>query len=155
MIWRFAYGLGFVLAWCWNRVLRTRRTEMLHRVQARLGLPEESASGIVRGVYQCLARGLIEVFLTRLLRLQLPPTEVRGFEYLSELKKRNSGFVLVTAHLGNWELLTRLDYYCGIQGLSSRSGFGGRSSNGCYPMLGAMPFAPWKRRALPAISLKC
>ena len=117
MMWRCAHGVGRVLAWCWSRVLRTRKTEMMHRVQARLGLPEEYASGVVRGVYQCLARGLVEVCLTRVFKQRLPPTEVRGFEYLSELKKRNDGFVVVTAHLGNWELLTRLDYYCGIEGL--------------------------------------
>jgi Kdo2-lipid IVA lauroyltransferase/acyltransferase len=62
---------------------------------------------IVKGVYRNLGQVLIEV-------LRFPVTDRRyverfvsidGFEKVSEVRSRNNGLIMLTAHFGNWELL--------------------------------------------------
>lgn len=112
-----ADNLSSAFGWIWCRLIRTRRTEMVTRLTARLGLSERAAIGMVDEVYRSLARGLAESLIIGSKRVTSMPVEVRGYRHMTELHRRGSGLIVVTVHQGNWELLTRLDYLCQIDGV--------------------------------------
>ena len=117
MYWRSIQAASSVLGYLWARVVRTRRAEMLHRVSERLSLQRQCAARVTDGVYRSLAHGLALVLLARWGKHLCVPVEVRGYEHMTELHASSKGFVVVTAHFGVWELLTRLDMLCSIEGV--------------------------------------
>ena len=112
-----ADNLSSAFGWIWCRLIRTRRTEMVTRLTARLGLSEQAAIGMADEVYRSLARGLAESLIMGSKRVTSLPVEVRGYRHMTELHRLGSGLIVVTVHQGNWELLTRLDYLCQIDGV--------------------------------------
>ncbi|MGB0648549.1 MAG: lysophospholipid acyltransferase family protein, partial [Bradymonadia bacterium] len=105
-----------LIAWFWRTALRTRRREMITRVQSALHLDRIAAEHFVRTVYRQLSTSLVECLMLALKPKTLRQTTIRGWGHLVRLKSAKRGFVVITAHTGNWELLTHLDYLCGING---------------------------------------
>jgi Kdo2-lipid IVA lauroyltransferase/acyltransferase len=109
-------SLTFWLGWLWSTLIRTRKKEMKARVKGCLNLSEEDSTVLVREVYHQMAASLIEVLTGRTSGRLLATTIIEGWAHLVNLHGRRGGFVVVTAHTGNWELLTHLDTLCGIDG---------------------------------------
>lgn len=100
-----ARGIGRL----WVR-LSAPRTERV-RVQLATAFPNRSSGereAWTRGVFEHLAQGLIELLILRGSQRTalMDQVEVRGLEHLraAEAKTEHGGVVIVTAHLGNWEL---------------------------------------------------
>ena len=104
---RWAVGLGGALGWIWYRIIPVRRGVARANLQAALGEAGDEAH--LRGMYRHFGRSFIE-----LLRFGRRPAaelwetlQVEGVEYLDEALTRQRGALILTAHLGNWELLVR------------------------------------------------
>lgn len=98
-LFRAARPLGALLGWLVGSCLRVRRRHV-ERSMARAGV----ASGRASEMYQRLGRGVFE-----LLWLSLPGRRrldgvVEIDPELSSLLKEGRGFVVATAHTGNWDL---------------------------------------------------
>lgn len=104
------------LAWVWCTFVRTRKAEMQSRIKRRLGISDHDAVVLVRKVYRQMSASLVEVLTGMTAGRLLATTTIEGWRHLSDLHRRREGFVVVTAHTGNWELLTHLDTLCGIHG---------------------------------------
>ena len=104
------------LGWFWYTVIRTRRHEMKQRIEVALGVNGVIAESVVKGVYGHLSESLVDVLIGFEQRRLVSKTTIEGWQHLVELHRRSSGFVVVTAHTGNWEILTHLDQLCGISG---------------------------------------
>lgn len=105
-----------VISWFWSRVLRTRRREMIVRVRRGLSFEDKVAERFVGTVYRQLSLSLVECLILALRPKLRCRTTIVGWQHLVPLRSSKRGFVVVTAHTGNWELLTHLDYLCGING---------------------------------------
>ena len=57
-----------------------------------------------RGTQTGSARRQLTAALLRAWRTSVPSEEWRGFEHIVAARKRGKGGILITAHLGNWEL---------------------------------------------------
>lgn len=108
--------LHLSVGWIWHSVIRTRSGEMMQRIQTHLGVETVVAKQILKGVYYHLSTSLVEVLFGIHRRRIVSTTIIEGWHHLSHLHQRAEGFVVVTAHTGNWELLTHLDHLCGITG---------------------------------------
>ncbi len=99
---RWAYGLGEGLADLQWRVSARDR----HTVQANLSVifekPMPPDSPEVRGVFRNFGRYLVEFFRTY--TAPPPTTIVEGREHLERLVRIKQGGIILSAHLGNWEL---------------------------------------------------
>ena len=109
-------ALAHCLAWIWFHCVRIRRKEMQARVSERLCLSSPAAEAMVAEVYFNLARNLLEPLIRGPVSNGSWPIEVRGWANLIELRRRSKGYVVITAHMGNWEVLTHLADVCGISG---------------------------------------
>lgn len=106
----WADALGRALGWGWYRLVPIRRGVARRNVHAALGLQDGAGEPIVRGMYLHLGRSFVE-----LLRFGGRPLEafaeggrirVEGLEHIAGVGER--GILMLTAHLGNWELLVRV-----------------------------------------------
>ncbi len=100
--WALALG-STVGSWAgWAAPGLRRRAEM--RVVARLGLGPAQAREVVDGMFRNLGRSVVE--MARLARSFDPAHVELSAEDAEELARRSrAGLVVVTGHLGNWELL--------------------------------------------------
>lgn len=100
-----ADALGRFLGWGWYRLVPIRRAVARENVRAALALAPAEAEPVVRGMYRHLGRSFVE--LLRFGGRPLPPdaVEIRGREHLAVGPR---GVLILTAHLGNWELLVRV-----------------------------------------------
>jgi KDO2-lipid IV(A) lauroyltransferase len=119
------------LGWCLGRLLRLRQRRILEHL--RLAHPEASAAqiaGLARGVYRHL--GLLFFELLRLPTLRaaglMESCTVRGRENFEAAAVKGRGVIVLTAHVGNWELgLARaamLGYPCHVLTRSIRGQLG-------------------------------
>ncbi|MCF7935771.1 MAG: lysophospholipid acyltransferase family protein [Synergistales bacterium] len=100
----FRRGIGFVLRWVW----RPRHRVMRHNLG--LAFPKRSVPErrrIQADVYRHLAETLTEILLVvkeprRALQWM---TSVEGESYLADALRSGRGVLIVTGHVGNWELL--------------------------------------------------
>lgn len=99
-------GFGRLLGWGWYRLVPVRRAVARENVRRALALSPAETEAIVRGMYRHLGRSFVE--LLRFGGRPLPPEAVRieGRENIAAAGER--GVLIVTAHLGNWELLVRV-----------------------------------------------
>lgn len=102
-----ALALGAALGWVTGTVLRIRRAD----VEAHLALafPDEGRAWrrrVARGCYVHLGREGVAMF--RLARLDknavVARTEVVGFDAVEAAVRAGTGAIIVTGHIGNWEL---------------------------------------------------
>ena len=104
---RAALGLCSVLGWCVGVVLRVRRADTDQHLL--MAFPERAPDWrrrVSRGSYMHLAR---EAAMTiRLSRMRpeeiVRRTEVAGLDALREAVARGSGVIMISGHLGNWEV---------------------------------------------------
>lgn len=99
---RWVDGLGRALGWGWYRVVPIRRA--VARENVRRALPGVAVEPVVRGMYRHLGRSFVE--LLRSARRPLP-VRVEGRGYLDAALADGRGVLVLTAHLGNWEVLVR------------------------------------------------
>lgn len=101
---RAADGLGRALGWGWYRLVPIRRRVARDNVTRALALPPAEVERIVRGMYRHLGRSFVE-----LLRFagRTPSVLVEGRAHLDAALAAGRGALVLTAHLGNWELLVR------------------------------------------------
>ena len=68
-----------------------------------LGAPIPAHSPLIREAFRNFGRYLVEFFTSH--RVQRPEVILDGYEHLTDTLRRDRGTILLTAHLGNWELL--------------------------------------------------
>jgi KDO2-lipid IV(A) lauroyltransferase len=106
-------GLGFLVF----SVLRVRRRVTLQNLEQSLQLPREKALRLARRVYGHLCTGALEFLRAGDLSLQ----EARAFlgepqvARLWQILGEGRGMLVLTAHLGNWDLLACAAARCGIK----------------------------------------
>lgn len=103
---RWADGLGRALGWGWYRLVPIRRAVARRNVHAALGLPAAAGEPIVRGMYLHLGRSFVELLRFGGRPLEASRVRVEGREHVDG--PGEAGILIVTAHLGNWELLVRV-----------------------------------------------
>ncbi len=104
---RAATGLPAALGWLLGVVLRVRRSDTDRHL--RIAFPERASSWrrrVARGSYMHFAR---EAAMTmRLARMEpeevVRRTEVEGFEALQRAAESGRGAIVISGHLGNWEV---------------------------------------------------
>ncbi len=103
---RCSDALGRLLGWGWYRLVPIRRAVARENVARALALDPTGTEAVVRGMYRHLGRSFVE--LLRFGGRPLPPEAVRieGRAHIAAAGAR--GVLVVTAHLGNWELLVRV-----------------------------------------------
>lgn len=99
-----ADALGQALGWMWYRLVPIRRGVARANVAAALGRSPAETEAVVAGMYRHLGRSFVE--LLRFTR-RPAPVRVEGREHLDAALAAGRGALVLTAHLGNWELLVR------------------------------------------------
>lgn len=102
----WADGLGRLLGWGWYRLVPIRRAVARENVHAALGLQAPAGEPIVRDMYLHLGRSFVELLRFGGRPLEASTVRVEGTEHIDGAGER--GVLIVTAHLGNWELLVRV-----------------------------------------------
>lgn len=104
---RWAMGGGAALGWFLGYVLRVRRRVVKHNLS--MAFPSETPAWrarVARDAYLHLGRETVAIFLlSRLTPEQLNArTTMVGFEGFQEALEAGKGVILMTGHLGNWEI---------------------------------------------------
>ena len=70
-------------------------------------LPHPARKALVRGLFDHLGRSVFEVLRLRRLTPERVDkmVDVEGIEHLQAVQRAGRGFIIVTGHLGNWELM--------------------------------------------------
>jgi KDO2-lipid IV(A) lauroyltransferase len=102
---RAALGLGAFLGaalWAFSK-RKVDKAEM--RCVSALGMGITPARKIVRTSYVNMGKSIVEFIRLQRLHSQLASwASIEGKEYLDEAMARGKGVLLMTAHIGNWEL---------------------------------------------------
>ena len=85
----------------WARSRIDRRAVQVN-VAAVLGAPVSECSPLVRETFRNFGRYLVEFFTVH--QGERPEVRVEGRDYFAKAQHRQRGVILLTAHLGNWEL---------------------------------------------------
>ena len=99
--------LGRCLGWLAFSVLRVRRKVTLDNIRQALDLPEPERVLLARRVYDNMCTGALEFLCLG----RLTPARARAImgeqslARLEALRDRGQGVLVLTAHLGNWDLL--------------------------------------------------
>jgi KDO2-lipid IV(A) lauroyltransferase len=104
---RAARALGSLIGWVAGVVLRVRRGDTDRHLQ--IAFPERDSAWrrrVARSSYMHFAReAAMTVRLSRMPSEEIVRrTEVEGFEALREAAARGTGAVVISGHLGNWEV---------------------------------------------------
>lgn len=104
---RVALGLGSVLGWSLGSLLRVRRGDVDRHL--RIAFPDRESAWrrrVARGSYRHFAReAVMTIRLPQMRREEIVErTEVVGFEALNDAIARGGGAILISGHLGNWEV---------------------------------------------------
>jgi Kdo2-lipid IVA lauroyltransferase/acyltransferase len=108
--WERADGLARALGAIGYRCSRRYRTaSVTNLLTAFPGMTEAEARSITKQVFSNFCRALIEFFIVQ----RFDPSdiervmELRGTEHADETLRRGKGGIILTAHIGNWEVLAR------------------------------------------------
>ncbi len=113
-----AYRLGAGLGRLWLALDHRHRKVVVKNLELALGLKANSAESrqLQREIAEHLGQNLCELFLLRSpgsrRRLQ-ENIELKGLEHLEKIRRRGSGAIIVSAHLGNWEISGLISQYLG------------------------------------------
>ncbi len=102
-------GFGRVVGWLFWHLLPARRAMAVATIQERLQVPRDKAKDIARASFTHAAQAFGEIFLTR----QMDPVFMRdhieisatGRSRVNRVFSLNRPVVVVTGHMGSWELL--------------------------------------------------
>jgi len=95
---------GAALGWIWYRIVPIRRAVARRNVSRALELEASAAEVVVTGMYRHLGRSALELLaLDRVARA----ARVSGLVHLTTALGEGRGVLLLSAHLGNWEVLVR------------------------------------------------
>lgn len=95
---------GAMLGWVWYRGVPIRRAVARENVARALGRPRGETEAVVRGMYLNLGRSAAELLALDRVAARL---EIDGMAHLQTALQAGQGAILLTAHLGNWEVLVR------------------------------------------------
>lgn len=106
---REAVCLGGLLGRTVARLTGERVDRAVRRCERFLGVPKPEARRIVRGAYDHFGRSAAEFLRSPVLAGHLGDwVDLEGEENLQEALARGKGVVLLTAHLGSWEMAAGL-----------------------------------------------
>ncbi|MCK6569560.1 lysophospholipid acyltransferase family protein [Myxococcota bacterium] len=95
---------GAALGWIWYRIVPIRRSVARRNVARALALEASAAEVIVAGMYRHLGQSALELLA---LDRVVGTARVSGLAHLTAALGEGRGVLLVSAHLGNWEVLVR------------------------------------------------
>lgn len=104
---RVASGLGAALGWLAGSILRIRRADVdRHLARAFADRTPRWRRRVARASYVHLGREAVAMFRMAGLDTEdvLERTTLDGFEDMREAVEKHGGAVLITGHLGNWEI---------------------------------------------------
>lgn len=99
--------LGAALGWLWYRVVPIRRSVARENVGRALSVDDPGREAIVRAMYLHLGRSFVELLRFGGRSLAPEMLQVEGRDHLEAAIGNGRGALILTAHLGNWELLVR------------------------------------------------
>jgi len=113
----WVHRLGALFGWLLFSVLRIRRRVTLQNIQAALGLRRAARVLLARKVYAHLCTGALELF--RASALQRREAErMLGRSGLALLRRhlaKGRGLLVLSAHVGQWDLLACAAARCGLK----------------------------------------
>lgn len=89
------------LADTWSRCAVQERAAIRRNLSTVLGTAAPRSS-LIREVFRNFGRYLVEFFTMH--QTPQPDVRVEGYEHVAEARRRGRGTIILTAHLGNWEL---------------------------------------------------
>ncbi len=101
----WAAGLGIVLGMLWHRIVPIRRGVARDNISKSLGLSPAEVRKSTARVYRHFGRSFVE--LLRASAGRSPPQPMTGRAHLEVALARGRGVIVVSAHLGAFELLVR------------------------------------------------
>ncbi len=114
---RLILWLGRVLGLVTLSVLRIRRAVVLENIQRALGMNRGQAVVLARQVYTHLCTGFLEFLQLGALTPTLA-REILGPEGVNKMRRildQGRGMIVLSAHLGNWDLLACAAALCGLK----------------------------------------
>ena len=113
-----AYRLGAGLGRLWLALDRRHRKVVEKNLELALGFEAKSSESrqLQKEIAEHLGQNLCELFLLqspggrRLLRDNI---ELKGLEHLEKIRRQDSGAIIVSAHLGNWEISGFVSHHLG------------------------------------------
>jgi len=114
MPYSWLLGIGSLLGRVYYRAASRQRDRALSQIKECLGLSNEAAEYIIRGLFTNLAQSFFEILYTPALSSKniRQYIEIENRHYLDEAIAKGSGVAVVTGHIGNWEWLgTALSLY--------------------------------------------
>lgn len=107
--WKWGVRLGGLIGTLLYYLLRKERAKSLEGLRIAFGAdkPDRELHHILKRSFQNLGKGLIEILnLDHLRPDQIDSLiAIEGEEYLKEAENEENGTILITGHLGNWELM--------------------------------------------------
>lgn len=117
---RFSLHLGKLLGNLAYLVLKKQRQITIDNL--KFAFKDEKSDkeirAIAKGVFQNMGKNLVELLsFSKINRSNIDQlVSAEGLEKIDEILKKGRGGVIVSAHLGNWELMAA---YCGLKGYST------------------------------------
>lgn len=108
---------GRVLGWLLGVLLRYRRGEVLEAIQRSF---PEKAPAAVRGIADGMYRHLGTLLIESLRLSRMPPSalaeevDFSGIEKVRQILSQGRGLIVLTAHVGNFELLAMMSAWKGL-----------------------------------------
>lgn len=107
--WKWGVRLGGMIGALLYCLLRRERAKSLEGLRIAFGSdkPERELHQILKKSFQNLGKGLIEIINFGNLKPEQIESliTIEGEEYLKEAECEGNGTILITGHLGNWELM--------------------------------------------------
>jgi KDO2-lipid IV(A) lauroyltransferase len=99
--------LADCLGWTWYHVIPIRRATARSNLAMALGYDHRQSRTTILAMYRHLALSILELFRYGTPRGEPVPLRVEGQVHLDAAIEQGRGVLVVTAHLGNWEVLLR------------------------------------------------
>lgn len=99
---RTAFRCAQALADTWCRISTADRVAVQANLSMVVGTPVAGDDPMVREVFRNFGRYVVEFFNSH--RADRWQIQARGIEHLEEARRHRVGAIIVTGHLGNWEL---------------------------------------------------
>jgi KDO2-lipid IV(A) lauroyltransferase len=90
------------LADFWWRWSANDRAAVQHNLSVILGAPTRGSAPLSREVFRNFGRYLVEFFTIH--QVQHPQIHLEGYDHLISVQRHHRGIIILTGHLGNWEV---------------------------------------------------